>query len=480
MDPLRNTLQSMYTNTKSCWNTIDEMGGDTSKPHNIQNLAEAIRSIPTGPSLKGLKRALDKGTAQQDYPIGMELADQWDGKNNPLIIGTYATVTASDGQKYLAVGLTRKYMDPTAQKFGSDSSNVNYPESVILPYLNSTYLDKCSDELKSVVSTVKVPWYDNSSMQQIEGTVHLFSMTEVYGVGTVEEGEAWEYWKNKTGFTSPSNGNTTGRQMADSTGASSQWWLRTYSTSSNVRRVDGSGAIAASGPGSTYGVVPQFYITASEPLTLSGLKAALNDGTAQAKYPVGAEIPDTYDGQDNPLIVAQYLDSANNSGYNEAEGVILIRKFVEPTDQVFGANVDYSVSAIKNFLDTTYLDNCSDILKSIISPIAIPYYNGSGIVPLPDQKWFLMSDREVQSNLISQSEGFGWNYWIEKTGFTSPSTAANVGRVMKDRAGSGQNVWLRSRYQAGRECIVVNTGLVDASATNVARGVLPACFIGKD
>lgn len=56
--------------------------------------------------------------------------------------------------------------------------------------------------------------------------------------------------------------------------------------------------------------------------TLAGLKAAVNAGDYET-FPVGTEIPDTYNGNDNPLIVAQYLDSTNNSAYGGAEGVIV-------------------------------------------------------------------------------------------------------------------------------------------------------------
>lgn len=83
--------------------------------------------------------------------------------------------------------------------------------------------------------------------------------------------------------------------------------------------------------------------------TLESLKYALDN---DLEIPIGTEITDTYDGHDNPLIVAQRLDSTNNSSYGGAEGVILVRKYVEPTVYNFGStnsNWVYSSSSLQLF-----------------------------------------------------------------------------------------------------------------------------------
>lgn len=106
----------------------------------------------------------------------------------------------------------------------------------------------------------------------------------------------------------------------------------------------------------------------------------------------------------------------------------------------------------------------------------IQYYNGT----IVNNKMFLMSDREVCSNYSLVAEGIMWDYWKQKTGLTSPSSDNNSGRIMKDRNGTAQYVWLRSRYTTKTACYVsVYGGILDLGSQN-SIGVLPACFISKD
>lgn len=220
--------------------------------------------------------------------------------------------------------------------------------------------------------------------------------------------------------------------------------------------------------------------------SLKGLKKALQDGIAPTQFPVGMEIPDTWSGNDNPLIVTQYLNSSNNSSYGGVEGVILIRKFIEPISQQFGSSNVYTNSLIKTFLETDYVNNCSDELKTLISNISIEYdpYS-SPSTKLPNQKWFLMSAREVcnAGAASSVAEGIMWDYWKQKTGLSAIDNinTPNTGRIMKDRNGTPQNFWIRSYGGNTSELAVAGTnGSVYSSAPGYAYGVLPACFIGKD
>lgn len=219
--------------------------------------------------------------------------------------------------------------------------------------------------------------------------------------------------------------------------------------------------------------IPTGPLPPGVPTTLEELKEMINKGR---EIVTGTEIPDMYNGQSNPLIVAQNLNNTNNSAYGGAEGVILVRKHVDPTSQLFSSYADYSTSLVKDFLDTTYLDNCSDTLKSIISEIDIPYNNTT-----VKSKFFLMSDTEVCAiegdNII---EGMMWDYWKQKTGLSSPNNNNNDGRIMKDRNGTAQTVWLRSRSSSTQVNIVYTTGSINRSYVNVSYGVIPACFIGKD
>lgn len=218
------------------------------------------------------------------------------------------------------------------------------------------------------------------------------------------------------------------------------------------------------------------------PTSLAQLKQMVDAGR---EIVIGTEIPDTYAGNSNPLIVAQNLNSTNNADYGGAEGVILVRKFVDPTNQTFGSSADYTTSAIKNFLDTTYFENCSESLKTVISDISVQYYNGSSKTTVAS-KLFLMSAYEVccQGNYGAAGyEGIMFDLWKERTGLSSPSSmgANNAGRKMKDRNGTALYTWVRSIGSASSNYAmnVSPNGALQVRPPHQSAGVLPACFVAK-
>lgn len=222
------------------------------------------------------------------------------------------------------------------------------------------------------------------------------------------------------------------------------------------------------------------------PKSLEQLKRLIDQGREIA---VGAEIPDTWNGNDNPLIVAQNLNPTNNSSYSGAVGVILIRKYVDPISQRFSpigsSGVDYTTSMVRDYLDNDYLSSCSDDLRGMLSNINVPYYNGSAVTQL-SSKWFLMSDYEVCSNRSaaatgSNVEGIMWQYWKDQTGLSAPNSGANDGRILRDNTNTARPSWLRTRYNnASSVCNTSNNGSVNFNDAVTYLGVLPACFIGKD
>lgn len=213
--------------------------------------------------------------------------------------------------------------------------------------------------------------------------------------------------------------------------------------------------------------------------TFADLTLALSTDNPAKYYPIGTEIPDTYNGNDNPLIVAQYLDSTNNSAYGGAEGVILVRKYVEPVSvQWSSSKYDslYANSGIASYLATTYLDNCSDEIKDLLSDITIQcYYNANKTV-----KWFLMSHTEIMSSLGNGTQGIAWDLWKQRTGLSSPSFSQNSGRVIKNLSDTAVVWWLRS-YSSGVICTAANgASTYVEDPRNPIAGVLPACFVSKD
>lgn len=205
--------------------------------------------------------------------------------------------------------------------------------------------------------------------------------------------------------------------------------------------------------------------------TLDGLKYAIDN---DLEIPIGTEIPDTYDGQDNPLIVAEKLTSSNNSLYGGAVGIILLRKFVEPMS-VFGGT-RYRDSTVKELLNTTYLENCSAKLKSLISPITVYTNLPNGL--FEGNMWFLMSAMEC--GLSNTVDGIMWQLWIDKLGIKRPDSTNYEQRICRDRNGIAQRIWTRSNSGSRVSFIITEAGGgTTANAEENVYGVLPACFIAK-
>lgn len=217
---------------------------------------------------------------------------------------------------------------------------------------------------------------------------------------------------------------------------------------------------------------------------------AVKAGTAKTTYPVGTEIPDKYDGQDNPLIVAQYLDSTNNSAYDGAEGVICVRKYAAPWDTSWNTRGggDYPNMTIKTeMLDVEYPSKCSAATRSVVSEINIPFWNSREITQVPST-WFLMSECEVGGATVGHgdgsgsagNEGFFWDYWKQVTGLSSANGGANAGRQTAGyKEGESGNRWLRSYFASAgaAEVIYSSNGSIQSSSSRA--DLFPACFISS-
>lgn len=434
---------------------------------------------PNGVTLTQLRAALINNTAATAYPVNTQIDDYTNGAYDPWIVGHYGTQYGDSSAT--GVYLYRKYLYPENQSWGTGAT---YGDSTINTWLNTTYLESCSDEIKGMVTQVSLPLVSGSTPAKM----FLMSAAEVMALSTgYAGGVAWDSWKERTSLTAPSTDPNSGRIMSHGELANGQgetWLLRTVlNGQSGNADIEGDGACRTINTSTPAGVAVACFIAkpAYDPSnpTLTGLKAALDAGDYTA-FPAGTEIPDTYNGQSNPLIVAQYLDETNNSAYYNSNGVVLVRKYVEPIEQTFGSNVNYITSAIIAFLDTTYYNNCSEELKSTISNFGVPYYTGTQMEKVTG-KWFLMSAYEVCNKGNGPYEGVMWDYWKQKTGLSSPDAlgTANTGRIMKDRNEATQTVWLRSRYSDAYVCYVFHNGDVNDSPRGLARGVLPACFIAK-
>lgn len=198
---------------------------------------------------------------------------------------------------------------------------------------------------------------------------------------------------------------------------------------------------------------------------------------------IGTELEDYVDGVLNPLLIAHYGTARFPDGATH-NGFYCFRKFVQPTAQAFGSNVDYTTSTVHSLLNGALLEKCSEDFRKYVAEIAVPYYkNGSTLVEV-NAKQFLMSETEimgVNGNSNTRVEGVAWDLWKKRTGLTSPSHSANNGRVMTDKDGNTVWWWLRSWYSSSYVCGVGTYGTTYGSYTpSNAYGVVSACFFPID
>lgn len=225
--------------------------------------------------------------------------------------------------------------------------------------------------------------------------------------------------------------------------------------------------------------------SADNPL-LEDLKEVLASDDPASIYPVGIEIPDTWNGEDNPLIVAQYLNSSNNTLYNGAEGVILIRKYIAPTDIQWktaseGANPQYPYANLAKYLNGEYLNKCSDTLKSIISPIAYTY----GHTDVTAVTTYIATQTFVAPSMteVGAANNYGgifFDYFKQAMNTTTIIASANMGRAFQKLDKTYGVYWLRTNGGQYYAYTIGPTGAVSSMTTSENKnGVLPWCFVAK-
>lgn len=193
--------------------------------------------------------------------------------------------------------------------------------------------------------------------------------------------------------------------------------------------------------------------------TLYALRAQLKAGTAIKESPVGTEIPDTWNGISNPLIVGHYSTIQTADGQLKP-CVGLLRKFVDPTDNIFGGSANYPNSDIYNYLQTTYLNLCSGDVKNNIASVKIPYLQNANALMEVESKWFIFSNTEVLCQTKNRiAEGEAWDIWKQRMGISQPTdlTVSNAGRIVKNTSGRNAWWWTRS-YHSNNTVFRTDTG----------------------
>lgn len=473
---IKDTINSMYDNLRAAYAKVEEKGGEIPTDKNLYNLTAAILSIetdPTIPTLRNLKQALMEGTAQEYFPVGTEFPDTYDGNENPLIVLDY--LDSSNNQQYGGAEgavLVRKFVEPTSQKFGS--SNV-YSQSDMKEFLDGTYLPNCSKELKRYISPITVPLYNGEWMGYVYfNNWFLMSDYEVCSNNSeyrdYPEGIMFQYWKDKTGLTTPDQKANNGRLIYTRDGKTAMAYLRTKTVSNAVCYM-ANGAVFNTLPSMALGVLPACFISATAPIqfSLEELYNALQDGSAEDTIPVGSEIKDTYAGEDSPLVVVDYGEYQDADGQT-FYGATLERKFIVGYGTMWDVNADgkaiYSESTIDKFLTNEYANNCSEELRERTSPIQITAKNQEGNEVIVRQ-FFCASKEEVAAEAGKPFQLF--------SNIVPATEDPRVIRATGDSTGVARAWWLRDSYLSDngyRGCgIKVDGGQYASLVTSPSRSV---------
>lgn len=207
--------------------------------------------------------------------------------------------------------------------------------------------------------------------------------------------------------------------------------------------------------------------------SLDDFKNAFDNGNLGTQYPVGSEVADE-SSPDNPWLVAHYGYATLSSG-EVYTGVYLFKKYA--TSTLAAGSINYDTSTVKTYLNGEYYDSLPQSLKSMISEIALPYYNGSAYTTVDSKVW-LMSATEVMG-AGGNTEGTPFTLWKQRTGFSSVSNNANNNRRMATASSPSSYIqWgLRSWCNSTSNWSVYNTGALGSVGPSNATWLVPACFI---
>lgn len=251
------------------WQALETQGATIPAEKNTANLAEAIRTIeiveeewdPKKPTLGGFKTACKNGV---DVAVSTEIPDEHGGDNAPLIVAQ--KLTSSNNSSYGGVKgyiLVRKYT-VGANKTVVYGDTADFSTSNIKNYLDTEYLDACSSTLKRILGEISVPCYGGGS---VLSKWFVMSGPEVMGLNITNQGFGWDYWKKKTGLSSPSQTANSGRVVTDKDGkAPVRIWLRSPlngNSGTSVYVVNSDGYISNYNTSGVFSVLPACFVPAN-------------------------------------------------------------------------------------------------------------------------------------------------------------------------------------------------------------------------
>lgn len=213
---------------------------------------------PTDKSLTNLKASLDAGVASQDeyFPIGTKLPDFYAGNNSAWKVVHYGTATLGEN----SIVRDGVYLQQDFVYECVPLTSANYSQSNMISLLNSGQIyDKLSDEIKALVSEIKVPYTYSNTSHKISCQFFIPSATELGGeiasnVG--DDGVMFDYYKQF--ISTPTNGIVTERIQRTESGVATDCWTRTSIVGNLVRMLTSSGSMSNNGAGPYYASIVCF------------------------------------------------------------------------------------------------------------------------------------------------------------------------------------------------------------------------------
>lgn len=255
-------LSTLLSNKNSIKEAIIGKSVEVPDTELISTYAEYIDKIgsgnydPSNPTLEGLKSALDAGDYTA-FPPNTLIPDKYGDTDINWVVGHYGTATMSDGSTKEGVYLFSDKII-TRQAFGT---NGHYNQSTINTWLNNTFLPACSETIQNLVGEISVTGSD--AAHSVNAKVWLMSAGEIMGEAPSTSnggGVAWDAWKIRTGLSSPSTSNNTGRVMKESSGSVYYWWTRSFEFGSDVWLVYTNGSFYAAYSTNSRGIVPALFL----------------------------------------------------------------------------------------------------------------------------------------------------------------------------------------------------------------------------
>lgn len=416
---------------------------------------------PENPTLEGLKAAVDAGDYEA-FPVGTKIADVWDDESNPLIVSQYLDSTNNEAYGGAeGVICVREYVSPTAPFTFGDTTN--YDSSSVKEYLDTVYLDKCSSSLKNVISEIKVPWWNGSSMLSLASKFFLMGVGEVCGDYT-SEGIIWDYWKQVTGFSTPSTAANEGRTPRSSSGAVQYVWLRSRSSSSYVRAIAYNGSIISAVPSNTsVGILPACFIAKSnsgggdifdpvdpDNVDLDNLSNIVKAGKASEYLNLGDELSIAYDTTIMPMRVVGFADATvrqNGADVTIPAIQMEMKDCAAGTTKWSSSNgVSYSASALKSYIEEQIQPKFSDDFLACLGETKVQFCTTKNDADVSYNKLFAPSMAEL--GVTDTTYNTAQQNSIEGPVFQYYEGTNDTKRIKQaiDATGTAQNYWTRSLY----------------------------------